>query len=79
MINTNLLKARLALLNISLQDLAKAEGWSLPTAYRKVNGESAFTAPEISVCYSYLKLDRPLAEAIFFPSDLSYKTDFAGG
>lgn len=71
MVNTKLLKAQLALRGTGIKDLAAAEGWSLNTAYKKVNGKAVFTVPEIQTCKDFLDLDPPTAHEIFFAEGLS--------
>ncbi len=71
MINSNLLLSQMKLKGISAKDLAKAQGWSQTTVYRKINGKTAFTAPEIQVCKDLLNLDPKVAEEIFFAAELS--------
>jgi len=39
----------------------------LSTAYRKINGHVAFTAPEIQACLKLLDLDAETASRIFLP------------
>ena len=63
----NLLKAQMTLQSISCKNLADAEGWSLTTAYRKVNGKTAWTVPEVQVCVELLSLDSVVASNIFLP------------
>ena len=66
MINRNLLKSQMTLRGITGKALADAQGWSSTTAYRKINGKVAFTAPEIQVCVELLSLDSEIASQIFF-------------
>lgn len=66
MINRNLLKSQMTLRGITGKALADAQGWSSTTAYRKINGKIAFTAPEIQVCVELLSLDSEIASQIFF-------------
>lgn len=66
MINRNLLKSQMTLRGITGKALADAQGWSSTTAYRKINGKVAFTAPEIQVCVELLSLDSEIARQIFF-------------
>lgn len=71
MINRNLLKSQMTLRGITGKALADAQGWSSTTAYRKINGKVAFTAPEIQVCVELLSLDSEIASQIFFASKMS--------
>ena len=71
MINRNLLKAQMTLRGITGKALADAQGWSSTTAYRKINGKVAFTAPEIQVCVELLSLDSEIASQIFFAGKMS--------
>lgn len=70
-INKSLLKAQMALQNVSCKDLAQADGWSLTTVYRKVNGQTAWTVPEVQICVELLFLDSAVAGKIFFVAELS--------
>ena len=71
MINRNLLKSQMTLRGITGKALADAQGWSSTTAYRKINGKVAFTAPEIQVCVELLSLDSEIARQIFFAGKMS--------
>ena len=71
MINRNLLKSQMTLRGITGKALADAQGWSSTTAYRKINGKVAFTAPEIQVCVELLSLDSEIAGQIFFAGKMS--------
>ena len=71
MINRNLLKSQMTLRRITGKALADAQGWSSTTAYRKINGKVAFTAPEIQVCVELLSLDSEIASQIFFAGKMS--------
>lgn len=71
MINRNLLKSQMMLRGINGKALADAQGWSSTTAYRKINGKVAFTAPEIQVCVELLSLDSEIASKIFFAGKMS--------
>lgn len=71
MINRNLLKSQMALCGVNGKAFAEAQGWSITTAYRKINGKVAFTAPEIQVCVELLTLDSETADRIFFARDMS--------
>jgi len=70
-INSNLLKSRMALHGVATKDLASAQGWSPATANRKITGKTAFTAPEIQVCVKLLNLDSATASEIFFAENVS--------
>ena len=71
MINRNLLRSQMTLRGITGKALADAQGWSSTTAYRKINGKVAFTAPEIQVCVELLSLDSEIASQIFFAGKMS--------
>ena len=71
MINTRLLQAHMVLKGITTKAFADAQGWNICKAYRKINGETAFTVPEVQICKEILGLDPPTANAIFFAGDLS--------
>jgi predicted DNA-binding transcriptional regulator AlpA len=70
-INRNLLKAQMALRAVSNKELADAQGWSLTTVYRKINGKAAFTAPEMQICVNLLGLNSETASEIFFAAKVS--------
>lgn len=71
MINTRLLQAHMILRGVTTKDFADAQGWSIRKAYRKINGETAFTVPEVQTCKELLDLDPPTANAIFFAAEMS--------
>ena len=71
MIETRILKARMTLLGVSTKDLADAQDWSMSTAYRKINGEVAWSVPELKKVKELLSLDEDAMNAIFFAADLS--------
>lgn len=71
LINTNLLKSQMTLRGITGKALADAQGWSSATAYRKINGKVAFTAPEIQACVELLSLAPDIASQIFFAGEMS--------
>ena len=71
MINRSLLKSQMTLYGITGKALADALGWSTTTAYRKINGKVAFTAPEIEACVELLSLDSETASKIFFAGKMS--------
>lgn len=70
-INKRLLQAHMILKDVTVKILADAQGWSTRKAYRKINGETAFTVPEVQICKELLDLDPPTTNAIFFAMDLS--------
>lgn len=71
MINTRLLQAYMVLKGVTAKTFADAQGWSIRKTYRKINGDTAFTVPEVQVCKDLLELDPPATNAIFFAADLS--------
>lgn len=71
LINQNLLRSQMMLAGVNIKTLADAQGWSTTTAYRKISGKVAFTAPEIRICSDLLSLDPEIACEIFFTSNLS--------
>jgi len=71
MVNRNLLLSQMALKGISTKNFADAQSWSKTTAYRKINGQTAFTAPEIQKCVELLELDTQTANDIFFNHKMS--------
>jgi len=71
MINSNLLKSQMVLRGVETSAFATAQGWSMTTAYRKLNGKVAFTVPEINICVELLSLDSDTANQIFFAGILS--------
>jgi len=70
-INSNLLKSQMVLRGVSAKDLATVQGWSASTVDRKINGKTAFTAPEIQSCVTLLQLDSETASQIFFAGKVS--------
>lgn len=71
MVNTRLLQAHMVLKGVTTKGFADAQGWNIRKAYRKINGESAFTVPEVQICKDLLELDPPTVNEIFFADDLS--------
>lgn len=71
MIDTRLLLSQMTLKGISTKDLADAQGWSMSTAYRKINGKVAWSIPELQTVKDLLDLDTATRDAIFFAADLS--------
>ncbi len=71
MINTRLLLAQMTLKAKTTKDLADAQGWSMSTAYRKINGKAAWFVPEVQRCTDFLELTENLVNEIFFAADLS--------
>mgnify|MGYP005759230555 FL=1 len=71
MFNKKLLQAHMILKGVTAKGLADAQGWSLRKTYRKINGETVFTVPEVQLCKDLLNLDPPTTNAIFFAPDLS--------
>ena len=69
--NSNLLKAQMMLRGVSRKDLAGALKKSMSSVNRKVNGQVAFTAPEIQACVNLLRLDTDTANKIFFAEKMS--------
>lgn len=66
MIDTRLLLSQMTLKGISTKDLADAQGWSMSTAYRKINGKVAWSIPELQTVKDLLDLDTATRDAIFF-------------
>lgn len=71
MIDTRLLLSQMTLKGVSTKDLADAQGWSMSTAYRKINGKVAWSIPELQTVKDLLDLDTATRDAIFFAADLS--------
>lgn len=71
MIETRVLQSRMTLNGVSTKDLADAQGWSMSTAYRKINGKVAWSVPELKTVRELLSLDDEAMNAIFFAADLS--------
>lgn len=71
MIDTRLLLSQMTLKGVSTKDLADAQGWSMSTAYRKINGKVAWFIPELQTVEGLLDLDTATRDAIFFAADLS--------
>jgi len=64
--NANALRARMALLGISVKQLCVTTGIGLTAFYRKIAGNSEFTQGEISAISKALELDRNMMCDIFF-------------
>lgn len=71
MIDTRLLLSQMTLKGVSTKGLADAQGWSMSTAYRKINGKVAWSIPELQTVKDLLDLDTATRDAIFFAADLS--------
>lgn len=71
MLNCPLLKAHMLLAHVSTKDLADAQGWSMSTTYRKINGRVLFNSKEIQIAVDLLGLSMEIATEIFFAPDLS--------
>lgn len=71
MLDKKLLQAHMILKGVTTKDFADAQGWSLRKAYRKINGRTAFTVPEVRLCKELLELDPPTVNAIFFAPEMS--------
>lgn len=71
MINTRVLQSQMTLKGVSTKDLADAQGWSMSTTYRKVNGKSAWSVLELQKVKDFLALSVDLMNTIFFAGDLS--------
>lgn len=67
MIDTRLLLSQMTLKGVSTKDLADAQGWSMSTAYRKINGKVAWSIPELQTVKDLLDLDTATRDAIFLP------------
>jgi len=75
LINSKLLKAQMLLQDITVKAIARNLKWSEATAYRKINGEVACTAPEIQKLVDLLNLNIEAANRIFFNKFVSQKTN----
>ena len=69
--NTKLLKSQMTLKGVTTKALADALGCGMSTIYRRINGETAFTVPEVLRVKDLLDLDTPTMNEIFFAADLS--------
>ena len=69
--NTEVLKKKLVLSDLTLNDLASFLGVDLSTLYRKLNGSSDFTRIEIQNISSFLKLSSDEVFDIFFANELA--------
>ena len=78
MINSSLLLSQMKLRNVSTKAFADAQGWSISTTYRKINGRTEFTQSEIQTTIALLSLDTAMANEIFFALGMSYKTNSGG-
>lgn len=73
MIKSKLLLSQMVLKNVSMKNLADAQGWSMTTAYRKINGKTEFTQSEIQVVIRVLNLESAMANEIFFAPNLAFR------
>ena len=75
MINSNLLLSQMKLKDVTTKDLADAQGWSMTTVYRKINGKTEFTQSEIQETVRLLSLDSAVANELFFITKMSSGTN----
>ena len=68
--NSRLLKAYLALREVSRKELGRALNRSASAIHRKLNGKTEFTASEIQACVDLLNLDMDTAKIIFFAGEV---------
>ena len=66
MINKNQLRAKMAGLPCSVKTLTQAIGMSKSAFYRRLNGKTLFTVPEMLNCAKYLQLTDAERDQIFF-------------
>ena len=57
--NTRKLRAKMVLEGVSMREMSASMGISVSALYRKLNGKSEFTRPEISKAIQALKIDNP--------------------
>lgn len=64
-------KAAMALAGVTGMELAEAIGINASTLYRKINADGDFTREEITKIISFLGIDVPQVQAIFFAKELA--------
>ena len=69
--NTKALKARMIMMDKTVDQLCAALGISRSAWFRKVGGETEFSRREISVLRTELNLDDHQTAEIFFANDVS--------
>ena len=69
--NTNVLRAQLALHSKKISDLSKAMGISKSALYRRMNGTASFNREEIQSIIQFLNLPNEMAISIFFADEVS--------
>jgi plasmid maintenance system antidote protein VapI len=71
MINTNKIKGRMAELNLTQKDLAKAMGLSPSTISQKITGARPVTLDEAEVFASVLKIENEQFSEFFFAKQIA--------
>ena len=71
MIDTKLLKSKLALAGLTIRSFGEHLGWTRSTTYRKVNGLRPFTVPDVIAAAKLLLLTPEEVMAIFFKQGIS--------
>ncbi len=66
MLNSSLLKAHMLMAGVSTKAFADAQGWSMSTLYRKINGKILFNSKEMQIAVDLLGLNMETATQIFF-------------
>ena len=67
----NMLRAKMLMQNVSVEQICDAIGISKVTFYRKIKGASQFTQGEISTIADMLKLSKDELCAIFFNPEVA--------
>jgi len=69
--NVNILKSKIALKGITIEELAEQIGISKTAMYRRLNGRNSFKANEIKSMKSILCLNMDELNAIFFTDEVA--------
>ena len=71
MLDAKLLKAKMVMNDLAPKDFGAQQGWSSTTTYRKLNGETPFTVPEVEITQNLLGLLPEDVMTIFFAKGIS--------
>ena len=71
MLDAKLLKAKMVMKDLAPKDFGAQQDWSATTTYRKLNGETPFSIPEVEVAQDLLELTPEDIMAIFFAKGIS--------
>lgn len=69
--NVNILKSKIALKGITIDELAEQIGISKTAMYRRLNGTNSFKANEIKAMKTILSLDMNEVSDIFFSDEVA--------